>query len=115
MSGVKEGRGATKRIAQPRTSIKDRLSRRTILLRRLRRWLPPAAWGLFALVVALFVFLTVRSVEPDSSIASLREQLGGLTGFTGMRIAHVVIQGRENAPEPLVTVVVWLAELLAQT
>jgi cell division protein FtsQ len=103
MSGVKEGRGVAKRVATPRTSIKDRISRRTMLLRRLRRWLQPVAWSVFALAVALFVFLTVHSVAPGSSIASLRERLGGWTGFTGMRIAHVTILGRENAPEPWVT------------
>ncbi len=102
MSGVKEGRSVAKRVATPRTSIKDRISRRTMLLRRLRRLLGPAAWGVFALVVALFVLIAVRSVAPGSSVAGLRERLGGWTGFTGLRIAHVDIRGRENAPEPWV-------------
>ncbi len=102
MSGVKEGRGVAKRVTAPRTSIKDRISRRTMLLRRLRRLLGPAAWGVFALAVALFVLMAVRSVAPGSSIAGLRERLSGWTGFTGLRIAHVDIHGRENAPEPWV-------------
>jgi cell division protein FtsQ len=102
MSGVKEGRGVAKRVATPRTSIKDRISRRTMLLRRLRRLLGPAAWGLVALVAVLFIAISVQSVAPGSSVASLRERLGGWTGFTGLRIAHVEIRGRENAPEPWV-------------
>jgi cell division protein FtsQ len=94
-------RAPSSRSAGPSNSIKDRISKRTMLLRRLRKWVRPAAWGGFALCVAGLALFTARTVAPGSSIASLRERLGGSTGFTGMRIAHVVIQGRENTPEPL--------------
>lgn len=96
MSGMKERRGTV-----PRNSIKDRISKRTMLLRRMRKWVRPAAWGAFALCIAGLALVTARTVAPGSSIASLRERLGGSTGFTGMRITHVVIQGRQNTPEPL--------------
>ena len=96
MPGLNGRRGAT-----PRNSIKDRISRRTMLLRRIRQWLRPAAWGTFALLVLSVGWFAARTVAPGGTIASLRERLGGSTGFIGLRIAHVVIQGRENTPEPL--------------
>jgi cell division protein FtsQ len=96
MPGLNSRRGTT-----PRNSIKDRISKRTMLLRRVRKWLRPAAWGIFALLVLGVGLFAVRTVAPGGTIASLRERLGGSTGFTGLRIAHVVIQGRENTPEPL--------------
>ena len=96
MSGVKVRRAAT-----PRNSIKDRISRRTMLLRRLRKGLRPAAWGTFAVIVAGIALFAARSVAPGSTIAGMRERLGLSTGFAGLRIAHVVVQGRENTPEPL--------------
>lgn len=94
-------RGPSPRGATPRNSIKDRISKRTMLLRKLRKTLRPAAWGIFALILAGIVLFAARSVAPGSTIASLRERLGGSTGFTGLRIVHVVVQGRENTPEPL--------------
>ena len=111
MSGVKAPRGTPRgdtphrdtprRDPGPRTSVKDRISRRTMLLRRLRKWIRPMAWGLFALCVASFVVFAAQSVSPGSTIASLRERLGGSIGFTGLRIAHVEIQGRRSTPQPL--------------
>ena len=99
--GVAMSRAPSPRGATPRTSVKDRITKRTMLLRRLRKWARPAAWAAFALVVAIAGLSIARSVSPGSTVASLRERLGGSTGFTGMRVTRVVIQGRENTPEPL--------------
>ena len=85
----------------PRTSVKDRISKRTMLLRKAKKWVRPVSWGLFAMTVALTIGLGVRTVAPGGTIASLRERLGGSTGFTGLRVAHVTIDGRANTPEPL--------------
>ena len=85
----------------PRTSVKDRISKRTMLLRRLKKWARPLAWGTFVLVVAGTGTLIAHNVAPGGTIASLRERLGGSTGFTGMRVAHILTPGRENTPEDL--------------
>ncbi len=85
----------------PRTSVKDRISKRTMLLRKAKKWVRPICWGLFAVTVVGTVGLAVRTVAPGGTIASLRERLGGSTGFTGLRVAHVTIEGRANTPEPL--------------
>lgn len=94
-------RAPSTRGAVPRTSIKDRISKRTMLLRRVRKWAWPAACCAAALSVAVAALLVARGVAPGSSIATLRERFGSSTGFGGLRVARVVIQGRENTPEPL--------------
>lgn len=93
----------------PRTSVKDRLSARTMLLRRAKKSMRPAAWGTFVLLVLIFGVLAVRTVSPGGTIASLRERLGGATGFTGMRVTDVVIEGRANTPEPLLRAAIGVA------
>jgi cell division protein FtsQ len=103
-------RAPTSRGATPRTSVKDRISKRTMLLRRLKKWARPAAWGTFVLLVAGAGLLAVRTVAPGGTIANMRERVGGSTGFTGMRVAHVVIQGRSNTPEPLLRAAIGVSE-----
>ena len=89
------------RGATPRTSVKDRLAKRTVVLRRARKWLRPAAWGGLVLLVLALGTLAVRSVAPGGTIATLREQLAGAVGFAGPRVTAVRFEGRQNTPEPL--------------
>lgn len=103
-------RAPSPRVTTPRTSIKDRISKRTMLVRRLRKWARPAAWATFVLLTAGVGLFAARDVAPGGTIASLRERVGGATGFTGMRVAHVVIQGRSNTPEPLLRAAIGVAE-----
>ncbi len=103
-------RAPVSRSTTPSTSIRDRITRRTLLLRRLRKCAKPAAWSAFVLFVAVMGLFAVRSVAPGSTIASLRERLGGSTGFAGLRVAHVVIQGRANTPESLLQAAIGVAE-----
>ena len=105
MSRAPSSRGST-----PRTSVRDRISKRTMLLRRLKKWAKPTAWTAFALVVGGVGLLAVRSVAPGSSVAGLRERLGGSTGFAGLRVAHVKIEGRANTPEPLLRAAIGVTE-----
>lgn len=103
-------RAPSPRSTTPRTSVKDRISKRTMLLRRLKKWARPAAWATFVVLVAGVGLFAARSVAPGGTIASLRERLGGATGFTGLRVAHVVIQGRANTPETLLRAAIGVAE-----
>ena len=90
------------RVARsPRNSVKDRPARLKLLLRRQKRLLRPAAWGLFGLTVVMIGVIAVHSAAPNGTLATLRERLGGATGFTGLRVTDVVIEGRANTPEPL--------------
>jgi cell division protein FtsQ len=85
----------------PRNSIKDRPGRLKLLLRRQRHLLRPAGWVAFASVVLLIGVIAVHSAAPGGTLATLRERLGGVTGFAGLRVTDVVIEGRANTPEPL--------------
>jgi cell division protein FtsQ len=89
-------------VRGPRHSISDRPGRLKLLLRRQRHLLRPAAWVALAGLVVLLGGIALRSAAPGGSIATLRERFGGATGFAGLRVTDVVIQGRENTPEPLV-------------
>lgn len=85
----------------PRNSVQDRPSKRSLVLRRLRRHLRPAAWVACGLIVIAGGFVIVRTAAPGSSIMTLQERLGGMTAITGLRVTDVLIEGRANTPEPL--------------
>ena len=85
----------------PRNSVQDRPSKRSLLLRRVKRHLRPAAWIACGLVVIAGGFVIVRTAAPGSSIMTLQERLGGMTAITGLRVTDVLIEGRANTPEPL--------------
>jgi len=91
------------RVARtPRNSVNDRPARLKLLLRRQKRLLRPAAYaaGIF-LVAMLFVGL-VRSATPGrGSLETMRERIGSLTAFAGLRVEHIEFEGRQNTPEPL--------------
>ncbi|HTI83588.1 MAG TPA: cell division protein FtsQ/DivIB [Acetobacteraceae bacterium] len=85
----------------PRNSVTDRPGRWKLWLRRQRKFLRPSGWMVFALFVLLIGLAVARSAAPGSTVATLRERLGGVTAFAGLRVTDVVIQGRANTPEPL--------------
>lgn len=85
----------------PRNSVNDRPGRWKLLLRRQRRLLRPAAWTIFASLVLLLAFVVLHSASPGGTLATMRERLGGVTAFAGLRVTDVEIQGRQNTPEPL--------------
>ena len=86
----------------PRNSIVDRPGRLKLLLRRQRHLLRPIGWIALAGLVVLLGAIALRSASPGGSIATLRERFGGATALAGLRVTDVLIQGRENTPEPLV-------------
>ncbi len=86
---------------RPSNSVNDRLTRATVIKRRLRKFARPVAWGLAAVLVIGLVTVLVRSADPGGTIVSLRERMGGATAFAGMRITDVVVEGRANTPEPM--------------
>ncbi len=93
----------------PRTSVKDRPTKVAMLFRKAKKWVRPAAWLTFVVFIVVCGYLAVRTVAPGGTIASLRERLGGATGFTGLRVTDVVIEGRANTPEPLLRAAIGVA------
>jgi cell division protein FtsQ len=85
----------------PRNSVNDRPGRWKLLLRRQRKFLRPAGWTAFGLVVLLIGTIALHSAAPSGTLATLRERVGGITAFAGLRVTNVVVQGRANTPEPL--------------
>ena len=68
-----------------------------LLLRRQRRLLHPMIWTVAALLLVAGVTLLVRTVQPGSAIARMREAIGA---SADLRVADVVIEGRSNTPDP---------------
>ncbi|HUN39102.1 MAG TPA: cell division protein FtsQ/DivIB [Acetobacteraceae bacterium] len=87
----------------PRNSVNDRPAWLKLLLRRQRRLLRPAAWVAGAFLVAMLLIGLLRSAVPTAgnSLESMRERIGTLTAFAGLRIEHIEFEGRQNTPEPL--------------
>jgi cell division protein FtsQ len=85
----------------PRNSVKDRPARLKLLLRRQRRLLRPTGWLVFCSLVVLLGVIVVHSAAPGGTLARMREQLLDATGFTGLRVTDIRIEGRANTPEQL--------------
>jgi cell division protein FtsQ len=90
------------RVARnPRNSVTDRPGRWKLWLRRQRKFLRPSGWMVFGIFVLVIGLVAARHASPGGTLATLRERLGGVTAFAGLRVTDVAIQGRANTPEPL--------------
>jgi len=91
------------RVARtPRNSVNDRPARLKLLLRRQKRLLRPAAYAAGIFLVAMLLVGLVRSATPGrGSLETMRERIGSLTAFAGLRVEHIEFEGRQNTPEPL--------------
>jgi cell division protein FtsQ len=96
--GLRQGIGGA---PTPRNSVRDRPARLKLLLRRQRRLLRPAGWLVFCGLVLLLGVIVVHSAEPGGTLARIRERLLDATGFTGLRVTDIRIEGRANTPEKL--------------
>ncbi len=84
------------RVTRP--PLARRPSRLKLLLRRQKKNIRPALWGLAGFVVVLAGIMLVRSAQPGGMLANARESLGRAAN---LRVEDVVIEGRANTPEPL--------------
>ena len=71
-----------------------------LLLRRQRKYLLPAVWGVGGLAAMLLAIVLARSAQPGGTVARLQ---GSFAAATNMRVQHVVIEGRSNTPEAALT------------
>jgi cell division protein FtsQ len=83
--------------ASPR-ALMDRPSRAAMLLRRLRRWMGPIVWAGAAFAILLLVAMEMRSVSSGGALSAMRDAIGSRLG---LRLEHVIVEGRGNTPEPL--------------
>lgn len=89
------------RVKQPRNSVNDRPARFKIWLRRQRWTLRPLGWASVMGAVGIVAAIALHSAEPGGTLARARERLMSLTGFTGLKVTEIRIEGRANTPEPL--------------
>jgi cell division protein FtsQ len=83
------------------SSVVDRPSHVAIIMRRARRFLRP---GLGAGAVVVFIFvasLALRHADSRDTTSGLRHALGDVGAVMGLSVRHIVIDGRENTPEPI--------------
>ncbi len=85
----------------PRNSVNDRPARLTLLLRKARKLARPAGWVAFCVVLLLIGASAMRSAAPGGALALMRTRVADATAKLGLRVDHVVIEGRQNTPEPL--------------
>lgn len=85
----------------PRNSVNDRPAWLKLLLRRQKWLVKPVLVGGAAVVVAFVLVGFVQSAAPRGSLEGFGQRLGNLTGFAGLRVRHIEIQGRANTPEPV--------------
>jgi len=89
----------------PRNSVHDRPPGWRLLLRRQRGLIKPLVWlaiGSLGIVMLIVIGRSVLSRGTSgNTVATLRERIGGATAASGLRVAHIVIDGRANTPEPL--------------
>jgi len=86
----------------PRNSVNDRPAWLKLLWRRQKRLLRPAAWIAMAALLVLMVAGLLRSAAPGGSLATMRERIGNISAFAGLRVRDIAFEGRANTPEPLI-------------
>jgi cell division protein FtsQ len=87
----------TRPMRQPR-DVAQRPSGLKLLLRRQKRFLRPALWGVTGFALVMATILLVHSAQPGGTVARLRD---AVAGAANMRVQQIVIEGRSNTPEPL--------------
>ena len=95
-----QARMATARMMAS-SSVVDRPSHIAIIMRRARRFLRPVL-GAGAVVVVIFgASLALRDAGNSDRTSGWRSALGDIGAVMGLRVGHIIIDGRENTPEPV--------------
>lgn len=95
---TRPARASGRTPAKPPRGPGERPSRLRLLLRRQRRLLRPALWGLAGLAVVLAGAAALRSARPGGALAGWQDRVVRLVD---LRVREVVVEGRANTPEPL--------------
>ncbi len=84
--------------SRPLRDVAGRPSRLKLLLRRQRRYIRPALWGLAGFAAVMVFTLLARSAQPGGTLDRVRT---ALAAATNLRVQQIVVEGRANTPEPL--------------
>lgn len=95
---ARPARASGRTPAKPPRTPGERPSRLRLLLRRQRRLLRPALWGLAGVAVVLAGAVALRSARPGGALAGWQDRVVRLVD---LRVREVVVEGRANTPEPL--------------
>jgi cell division protein FtsQ len=82
-------------------SVVDRPSHGTIILRRARRFLRPILAASCIVALIFVASLALRNADSHDTTGGLRRTLGDIGAGLGLSVRHIVIDGRENTPEPV--------------
>lgn len=81
----------------------DRPSRLRLWVKRRRGLMRPAALGLMATVLVLGVGYAVYASDPAGRMRAIVENVGEIGLSAGLEVAEVVVQGRRNTPQDLIS------------
>ncbi|WP_439551469.1 cell division protein FtsQ/DivIB [Falsiroseomonas sp.] len=81
----------------------DRPSRLRLWLKRRRGLMRPAALGLMATALVLGVGYAVYASDPAGRMRAVVENVGDLGLAAGLEVTEVVVQGRRNTPQDLIS------------
>jgi len=83
------------------SSVVDRPSHSAIILRRARRFLRPVLGAAGVVVVIFVASLAFRHADNSDTESGLRTALGEIGAGLGLTVRSIVIDGRENTPQPV--------------
>ena len=83
---------------RPPRDVARRPSSLKLLLRRQRRFLRPAFWGVTGFAVVMAAILLLRSTQPGGMLARVGS---AFANAANLRVSQIIIEGRSNTPEPL--------------
>jgi cell division protein FtsQ len=86
------------RVMRAPRDVAQRPSALRLLLRRQKRFLRPALWGVAGFALVMTGILVARSAQPGGTIARLRD---AVASAANMRVQDIIIEGRSNTPAPL--------------
>jgi cell division protein FtsQ len=86
------------RVMRAPRDVAQRPSALRLLLRRQKRFLRPALWGVAGFALVMTAILVARSAQPGGTIARLRD---AVASAANMRVQDIIIEGRSNTPAPL--------------
>lgn len=84
------------RFIRLQRDVVSRPSALKLLMRRQRKFVRPALWGIAGFAVVMLGIVLVQSTRPGGAIARARD---ALALAANMRVERVLIEGRSNTPE----------------
>ena len=107
---VRPPQNAREPVRSPRNSVNDRPSRLKLMLRRQRRVLRPMAIGVLLAFVGVPLIASMQARAPNGLLSSMRERIARSAASAGVRVTDIIIEGRANTPEPLLSTAIGVSK-----